>query len=453
MASKSCNRPSDDACGPELRRLELRGGPEARAVGGSWFTPPGIAAELAGRALEMLPAPDPAVLDPACGAGELLLAVKRLRPAAVLHGIDIDPEAAGLCRRRLGGGMIRCGDTLTEPPPKPLYDLVIVNPPFVALPRIPEARRLLLRRHFASARGRFNLWALFIEWSLRALKPGGIGAMILPDRLWRNTGDEFIRRLLEENSEILAHGEYPPGTFPDAVVDSGFVIFRAGGRTPEERRLRAGFAPGGDPVCRRIADGSVPLGRILDIRDGIIPGHHAGEIFAAAAGGPRRPGAWRKLLIGRDIRPREIIYRDRYVDYDPGKWNPAASGDPGIRLRTPEIFESPKILTRQTGDRIIAAWDGAGEYYYANTLHGGRIADSRFSGEFLAAYLSGAEANYCYRFCSGERGRPFAQVKISLLRQLPIPEFSRKEQAEIIRAPERAAEILELPADWHNMYK
>ena len=123
-----------------------------------------------------------------------------------------------------------------------------------------------------------------------------------------------------------------------------------------------------------------------------------------------------------------IIYRNRYVDYRTEVWKCTLCNDKGIRLRQKDIFECPKILTRQTSDSIIAAWDAKGEYYYANTLHGGRLKTDNYYGDFLAADLSGPLANYCYKHITKETGRPFAQVKIALLRTVPVPVMSKKEQ-------------------------
>jgi hypothetical protein len=74
---------------------------------GSFATPPALAAELAKRAI---PAPVGTVIDPACGAGALLLAaLDRLVALGVepadavqrLYGVDADPVAAALCAAAL----------------------------------------------------------------------------------------------------------------------------------------------------------------------------------------------------------------------------------------------------------------------------------------------------------------------------------------------------------------
>ncbi len=413
------------------RTLELRGSPAGRAAKGSWFTPPSVAVDLWAKVRKYLPGDRPLrVIDPSCGGGIFAAAVIN-DSNCTFTGFDIDPDAVAFCRKHFpmsSNTFILC-NTLLEREPDGSFDVVIGNPPFVALPNIPEDTRKKLRQKYILAKGRFNLWALFIEWSIQALVPGGIGALILPDRLWRNTGDENVRQYLEEHANILEYGEYPAGTFADAVVDSGYVIFSAGGKTPAEKRLCRAFTSD-DAVLQQIKSNSIPLGEILEIRDGIIPGHHAAEIFRTFPPGSKVPAYCKKLLTGRDVFPQKIVYRNRRVDYRPQLWQ--HSSDRGIRFRKPEIFEAPKIMTRQTSDSLIAAWDADGSYYYANTLHGGRLKTGSFSGEFLAAYLSGTIANHCYKKLTGETGRPFAQVKITVLRTLPIPLLTVAEQKKCL---------------------
>ena len=92
----------------------------------------------------------------------------------------------------------------------------------------------------------------------------------------------------------------------------------------------------------------------------------------------------------------------------------------GLRMRTPDVFERPKILSRQTADRIVAACDSAGRYYYANTLHGTAPRPGTYSLHFLAAVMNSAAVDRWYRLVASESGKPFPQVKIAILKRLPV---------------------------------
>lgn len=86
------------------------------------FTPTALVIEMLSRLPLSILAPGKTVLDPACGDGQFLVAVKWLKvlyfgmteSAALgdIYGVDIMRDNVDLCLRRLGGGTILMGDTL-----------------------------------------------------------------------------------------------------------------------------------------------------------------------------------------------------------------------------------------------------------------------------------------------------------------------------------------------------
>lgn len=91
----------------------------------------------------------------------------------------------------------------------------------------------------------------------------------------------------------------------------------------------------------------------------------------------------------------------------------------GLRLRVKQIFEKNKILTRQTADQIIAGFDDK-QYYYSNTLHGTTVTNDKYHPFYVLALLNSRFMTWYYRKNTAEEGKVFAQVKIELLRLLPI---------------------------------
>jgi len=89
---------------------------------GEVFTPTDLVVEM----LEGLPtsmfAPGKTVLDPACGDGQFLIAVKWLKVIEFnmsqdealedIYGVDIMRDNVDLCKKRLEGGNIIMGDTM-----------------------------------------------------------------------------------------------------------------------------------------------------------------------------------------------------------------------------------------------------------------------------------------------------------------------------------------------------
>lgn len=90
---------------------------------GEVFTPADLVLEMLQRVPVDALAPGRTVLDPACGDGQFLVAAKWLKvlhfgmseEAALgdLYGVDIMRDNVDVCLRRLGGGTIVMGDTLS----------------------------------------------------------------------------------------------------------------------------------------------------------------------------------------------------------------------------------------------------------------------------------------------------------------------------------------------------
>jgi len=448
---------------------------------GIYYTPRPVAERIVSSALDVLPGlnrktvPNLRIIDPACGCGAFLAAAMRIlydrfgvlpRPENIC-GIELQPLAAEVAALRLrwlymsltgtpGAPRIVCADALRKNVfPAGSFDLVLGNPPFVPIDAIPEARKNRLRKQYRFTNGRFNLFSLFIELGARLAREGGVCGWLAPDRLLLNTQGAAMRRWLLTEQRLISASSLPPGLFGKAVVDSAAVVFRREPMPPDGcvRIDDAGDVPAADilafPGCRIVAglcaDGtflravrahSVPLGEVADVRDGVIQGAVGKELFVSSSERAANP---KPLLTGRDVVRMKILPAARWIDYDPVRMNAIEAARlggrlPGLRMRTPDVFERPKILSRQTADRIVAACDSAGKYYYANTLHGTAPCPGTFSLHFLAVVMNSAVADRWYRLVASESGKPFPQVKIAILKRLPICLATRAEQCAVLRA-------------------
>ena len=91
-----------------------------------------------------------------------------------IFGIDSDPALLSQAADRIGAVP---SVTLIEAdflrPRDEKFDYIIGNPPYVSITGLSIAEREHYRRHFLTAVGRFDLYALFFEQALRLLKPHG----------------------------------------------------------------------------------------------------------------------------------------------------------------------------------------------------------------------------------------------------------------------------------------
>jgi Eco57I restriction-modification methylase len=136
------------------------------------------------------------------------------------------------------------------------FDVVLGNPPWVRLHRIPPAARGALRRRYAvfrdagwdagamaaqAGRGfaaQVDLAALFAERSLRLLRPGGTLALLLPAKLWRSLAGGGVRRLLQHESNVAVLEDWSEARAAfDAAVYPSVVVARRKCALPEATRI------------------------------------------------------------------------------------------------------------------------------------------------------------------------------------------------------------------------
>ena len=99
--------------------------------------------------------------------------------------------------------------------------------------------------------------------------------------------------------------------------------------------------------------------------------------------------------------------------------------------RNPELFESKKIIMRQTSDSIRATYDDSG-FYVLNSILVLQLKENiGYSYNFVLGVLNSKLCNYFYQLFSQELGRTFAEVKPKNVRKLYIPKINSNDQMKI----------------------
>ncbi len=181
---------------------------------GQHFTPPALAQWLTQATLEgwTAPAGPLRVLDPACGPGGLLQAVREVWTASPLQltGIDLDPVQVQAAQQHLPEATFLTGDALAMSArgelPDESADLVLLNPPYLG----EKGRAALFSRTAAlgprlAARSvaRMDYLYYFIHLALDVLAPGG-RMMALTTAYWPSaTSAHALRRDLAGRAKLL----------------------------------------------------------------------------------------------------------------------------------------------------------------------------------------------------------------------------------------------------------
>jgi hypothetical protein len=417
---------------PAERWLASRSRDERKRLG-QWPTPWWACDAVAERAVRGLPA-HATVVDPACGDGRFLVAVARHLPGARLVGVDIDPAAIEAAKEtcRLAGvtADLRVADGLSDAA-CPQADLVVGNPPFVRVQRLPKAERERLWGRFETATDKADLYACFAE---RSLEIAPRIALILPSSF---LGLASFRALRERLLRAGLSGVFqlPRDAFEGADLDAVAVFCGQGeDRTAGELGpdgLHATGTLGIGPEAWSVA-GALPElpGRPLGGRLRMYMGVVCGDYDRYVRSGKRAPED-RPTCRGKDVRRWVIQRTDEHVWYVPGDM---LARKPYVAPKSAEVFDVPikLVIAGTSGTTIRAAMDEH-RLFPLDSCYVGHAGPGDDPWALLGFLLSRPVADWY-----GARHRA-ARVKAVELARIPVPEGPWPEVAAAARSADEAA--------------
>jgi hypothetical protein len=310
---------------------------------GAFFTPSALAEKCLIR-LKAMPTP---ISDPACGAGDLLIAAaRRMRIGKTaaetlrlwgpsIHGSDIVPEFVAAAKLRLTLlamartqdeidyklanrllSNIKVGSAIRSLTPGSTYGLLLLNPPFGDTKKF--------RRDFHGS-GRVARASIFADRAIKALVPGAWIVAILPDVLrsgstygrWRAMVSEQLR-----NVHISVEGRFDSTTDVDVFTLVG--------------QRRASLRSASQPIDWYQLQSRKPANSTVDDAFDL----HVGQIVEYR---DKSTGADRAFLKARDLTPGKVLSRL------PGRW-PA-----GARAVIPPFVAICRTSSPDDTNRIVAS--------------------------------------------------------------------------------------------------
>jgi hypothetical protein len=218
---------------------------------GATFTPTELSFFLANRLAFYIEASNQNVLDPACGEGELLVAMgNKLAEKGfnfLLSGYDANAQYLSYAKERMlefgsGKSEFVLADFLQAIDVTPIqgtldlyqeekstvngsYDIVIANPPYVRTQILGAEQAQALAKKF-NLKGRVDLYYPFLIAMTESLKIGGLLGVITSNRYLSTKSGESIRKFLSENYEILELIDLGDTKIFDAAVLPAIFIGR-----------------------------------------------------------------------------------------------------------------------------------------------------------------------------------------------------------------------------------
>lgn len=388
---------------------------------GRVFTPRAVALQLARLTLEPLDDP-PTLLDPACGAGALLLGA--LEWSAVerahwlqhwlhggLQGWDIDTANVAACNEvlahALGLDVAAVASVRDGLEAVGQFDVVLANPPWVSFSgrhavELAPARRAALAARFTAFAGWPALHTAFAEQcaNLTRQESGRLG-LLLPMQMADLAGYGAARRAITARVTLEHALELGEGVFEGVTEPTGLFVFGAGGGS--ERPWLADADAALLARVRRFA--SLPADSFGDV--GVHTGNAAQLIVTREAQG-------RPLRVGRDIEPFRLA--------EPSHWLRELELPEGRYARvSPEArYREALIVLRQTASRPVAAKHQPWALFRNSVLacYGAPGHDPDY---LLGVLNSDIVARIHRAMFRDARQKAFPQVKVSHLRALPIP--------------------------------
>jgi SAM-dependent methyltransferase len=413
------------------------------------------------------------LIDPGCGDGPFIAGVLRycdargIEPPRII-GIELDEKHLERARPQFKGRrnvkLIKADYLADDFGPA---DFVLGNPPYVPITALDESEKARYRARFEAAAGRFDLYLLFIEQSLRNLKPGGRLCFITPEKFEYVATAAPLRRLLAQWTISELH-HVDEETFP-GLVTYPTITSLAKRAAPRDARTRVITRDGVERDVELPRDGAswngnihgavahddhVPLSQVaLRASCGVATG--ADDIFVMANAElprslrkfahPTVSGRQLALMNGR-IEPRDVML----LPYDKH----------GMLLEESRLGDLKTYLSRADNLRALKArtcfTEGKKEWYafHDNVPLGDMLQPkilckdiapepkfwpdregiivprhstyyivprSGVSFDSLLSYLGGPEAAawlraHCHRAANG-----YLRLQSSTLRELPVP--------------------------------
>ncbi|MCG2736064.1 MAG: Eco57I restriction-modification methylase domain-containing protein [Candidatus Methanoperedenaceae archaeon] len=370
------------------------------------------------------------------------------------------------------------------------FDVVIANPPYLIVKEANTSAQLLKSySNFYCADFKINLFALFIEKSIKICRKNGFISYIVPDSSLNLPAFKKLREFIIKENSLKNVSYYNEDVFENVSIGKSIILFIEKNKSSssyifrvfnnkteykdttisysnilkdENLKFTYNFSDKlENNLFYKLRDIKSTLDEYCDIYDGINPGS---EFLKDSFISKNRINEFsRKIIDGKDFTKYSriewdgyyIFYNEEYVQKIRNELKKNNTSFTARIIKKINFFENKKIVTRQTADTIIGTIDN-NNYYVKNSVHS-TLIKNKYRDEiyiqYILAILNSELINWYYRKESSESGRLFPQVKIAGLRKLPIQEISKEKQNPFINLVDQILSITKDPDYFENPEK
>ncbi len=327
------------------------------------------------------------------------------------------------------------------------FDVVVGNPPYGA--GFDDQTKVYLRQKYPELEFKIDSYVAFISQATKLANANTNIGFIVPNTMLDNFYCAKIRKLLINAKQIKEIVDLNDKVFEGAVVHSMILAFANNATGILEIKTKTAIdsevkllsivdikKDENYSINLRNIEHSDLLGKleinckklqeVLDVKDGIDTGDNAKYIVDIKINEDHRP-----LLRGKSINRYIVNDENLFVNYGKHLANP----------RNPKIFEQPKILIRETGDRIIATYD-ENNFYIMSSLYNCIPKDENYNLLYLLPLLNSKLFNFIMKLlCFDKTAGAFTKARIFHYYNLPIKIIPPTEQTPLITHAQKMLDL------------
>jgi len=337
------------------------------------------------------------------------------------------------------------------------FDVVLGNPPYVFGGNfgIKQQEKEFFKKSYASAKGKLNLFSLFIEKSINLLDDKGKMAFILPNTLLRVTSYEDTRKFILDRTKMEQIVTLEAGVFEGVTASTVIIVLEKESKKtdiennqvkifdgiqskfsekPQKEFLNelhifdTGSIKEDNSIIEKMHYESVNLGTICkEMIFGVVITKNKDDVVS----NKKINDKYKKFLEGRDIDRYRINFSNKYLLYEKSKLH---------RSRTPEIFEAEEkiLVQRISGGKqpLKAAYDNE-QFYDKESINNIILSNKAFSPKYILALLNSRLVNWFYSTKFTNASTLTVNVSKAYLSNIPVKNISTAEQRLIVELVDR----------------
>ncbi len=330
------------------------------------------------------------------------------------------------------------------------FDVIIGNPPYIRPHNIPDNEKVYLWSNFEVAQQKSDIYAFFIEKSIKLLKTKSILSFIVPKTWFSIYSFEKLRKFVLENTNIQLIGNLPSKVFDDAVVETTIIQVEKNSDVKNENKIRISDVYG-NKIIKTIKQGEfinhpnhniTTFNQSKNWEDTVKLGDITNIIVGIATGDDKKYCRFEKLteidkpaIRGANISKYYVDYKGEYLWYNREQMIADSNKKPKSTLKGNGLFCSPKqpsdfeipekIVMQRIAKHIIAALD-TNQYYAHTSIIIIKPLDTDFSLNYILAVLNSELLDYWLKSNTSN-----ISLNVGTIKNIPIKKISKENQDNI----------------------